>query len=196
MHFKISSAICFNLGHSKILSSGNGLKPPMTLISLKAPRTCNKCWCPCHDRYGACFLPGLFVYKKNFKIGRTFWMVSDTGFIFHICCLWDKGRFFDIKVKVICQGQTSRSWFSKMAWDGWERGHLCFTNISCLSLLCACSTSLLKTLWEKGVLPITSNFSFSHNVFYLFEELSGIFIKFEIVVCKLFQFGSLKFVVW
>ena len=29
---------------------------------------------------------------------------------------------------------------------------------------------------------------------YPFEELSAIFIKFEIVVCKLFQ--SLKFVVW
>ena len=26
--------------------------------------------------------------------------------------------------------------------------------------------------------------------------LSAIFVKFEIVVCKLFQFGSLKFVVW
>ena len=30
-----------------------------------------------------------------------------------------------------------------------------------------CSTSLLKTLWEKKLL-ITSNFSFSHSVFYLF----------------------------
>ena len=32
-----------------------------------------------------------------------------------------------------------------------------------------CSTSTLKTLWE--------NFSFSHSVFYLFEELSAIFIR-------------------
>ena len=31
-----------------------------------------------------------------------------------------------------------------------------------------CSTSLLKTLWEKEKLLVTSNFSFSHNVFYLF----------------------------
>ena len=52
-----------------------------------------------------------------------------------------------------------------------------------------CSTSLLKTLWEKEKLLVTSNFSFSHSVFYLFEELSAIFIEFEIVVCKLFQFG-------
>ena len=44
---------------------------------------------------------------------------------------------------------------------------------------------------------ITSNFSLSHRVFYHFGELSAIFMKFEIVVCKLFQFGkSLNFVVW
>ena len=52
-----------------------------------------------------------------------------------------------------------------------------------------CSTSLLKTLWEKEKLLVPSNFSFSHSVFYTFEELSSIFIKFEIVVCKLLQFG-------
>ena len=34
-----------------------------------------------------------------------------------------------------------------------------------------------------------SNFSFSHCVFYPFGELSAIFIKFEIVVCKLIEFG-------
>ena len=34
-----------------------------------------------------------------------------------------------------------------------------------------------------------SNFSFSHSVFYPSEELSAIFIEFEIVVCKFFQFG-------
>ena len=32
-----------------------------------------------------------------------------------------------------------------------------------------------------------SNFSFSHNVFYPFAELSAIFIKFENVVCKLLE---------
>ena len=54
-----------------------------------------------------------------------------------------------------------------------------------------CSTSLLKTLWEKEKLLVTSNnfFSFSHIVFYPFRELSTIFIKFKIVVCKLFEFG-------
>ena len=50
-------------------------------------------------------------------------------------------------------------------------------------------TNLFKTLWEKEKLLVMSNFSFSHSVFYPFEELSSIFIKFKIVVCKLFQFG-------
>ena len=48
--------------------------------------------------------------------------------------------------------------------------------------------SFMKTLWETQKLLITSNFSFSLSVFYPFGELSSIFIKFEIVVCKLFQF--------
>ena len=48
--------------------------------------------------------------------------------------------------------------------------------------------SLLKTLWQKEKWLVTSHFSFSHSVFYQFEELSSIFIKFEIV-CKLFLFG-------
>ena len=62
--------------------------------------------------------------------------------------------------------------------------------------LCVCSTSLLKTLWEMEKSLVMRNFSFSLSVFYLFEELSAIFNEFEIVVCKLFQFGlSLKFVV-
>ena len=54
--------------------------------------------------------------------------------------------------------------------------------------LCVCSTGLSKTLWEDEKLLVTSNFSFSHSVFYPFEELPAIFILFEIVVCKLFQF--------
>ena len=52
-----------------------------------------------------------------------------------------------------------------------------------------CNTNLLKTLWEKEKLLVTSNFSFSNSVFYPFGERSAIFIKFEIVVSKLFQFG-------
>ena len=55
-----------------------------------------------------------------------------------------------------------------------------------------CSTSVLKTLWEKEKLLVTSNFSFSLSVFYLFEEFSAIFVKFEIVVCNVFQFGRVQ----
>ena len=36
-------------------------------------------------------------------------------------------------------------------------------------------------------LLVTSNFSFSHSVFYPFRELPDIFNKYEIVVCKLIQ---------
>ena len=52
-----------------------------------------------------------------------------------------------------------------------------------------CNTSLLKTLWEKEKLHVTSNFSFSHSVFYPFGKLSAIFVKLKIVVCKPFEFG-------
>ena len=51
-----------------------------------------------------------------------------------------------------------------------------------------CSTSLLKTLGEQEKLLI-SNFSFSPSVIYMFRESSAIFIKTEIVICKLFHFG-------
>ena len=51
-----------------------------------------------------------------------------------------------------------------------------------------CSTSLLKTLWEKEKLLVTSNFPFTHSVFYCLRELSAIFVKFKIVICGLFQF--------
>ena len=52
-----------------------------------------------------------------------------------------------------------------------------------------CSTSLLKKLREKEKLLVTSNFFFSHSVFYLFGQLPAILIKLKIVVCKLCQFG-------
>ena len=55
-----------------------------------------------------------------------------------------------------------------------------------------CDTSFLKTLWEKEKLLITSNFSFSHSIFYPCGELFAIFIKFEIVICKLVQFGRVQ----
>ena len=55
-----------------------------------------------------------------------------------------------------------------------------------------CSKSLLKTVWGKKKLLVASNFSFSHCVFYSFGELSVIFTKFNIVVCKLFEFERVQ----
>ena len=55
-----------------------------------------------------------------------------------------------------------------------------------------CSRSLLKTLQEKEKLLVTSNFSFSHNVFYPVGQLSAILIKLKIVVCNFFQFEGVQ----
>ena len=58
-----------------------------------------------------------------------------------------------------------------------------------------CSTSLLKTLWEKEKLLVTSNFSFSPVFSTLLQNF--IFIKFKIVVCNpLSDWKSVKSVVW
>ena len=45
-------------------------------------------------------------------------------------------------------------------------------------VLRVCSTCPLKIMWEKEKLLITSNFSFSHIVFYPFGELSAAYSKF------------------
>ena len=58
--------------------------------------------------------------------------------------------------------------------------------------VCSCRTSLLKTLWEKEKLLLSSNFSFSHSIFYLFGELSSISVKYEIVDRNFFQFGRVQ----
>ena len=57
-----------------------------------------------------------------------------------------------------------------------------------LVFLRVCRKLLSKTLWEKEKLLVTSNFSFSHSVFYSSGKLSAIFIKLKIVVCKPFEF--------
>ena len=54
-------------------------------------------------------------------------------------------------------------------------------------ILRVCSTNLLKALWEKEKLLVTSNFSLSHSFFYHIGELSSIFIKFKTVVCRIFS---------
>ena len=60
-----------------------------------------------------------------------------------------------------------------------------------------CTMSALKTLWEKEKLLVTSNFSFSHRIFYLFQELFTVFIKFKIVCLQTLSiWKSQKFAVW
>ena len=53
-----------------------------------------------------------------------------------------------------------------------------------------CSSRLLKTLWEKEKLLGTNNFSFSHSVWYLFEELSAVFIRLKLLSAISFSFGK------
>ena len=53
-----------------------------------------------------------------------------------------------------------------------------------------CSTRFMKTLWEKEKLLETSNFSFSHSVFYLFGELSDVFVLLK--SCRLKTLISLE----
>ena len=84
-----------------------------------------------------------------------------------------------------CRLQTLSVWKS-LKFVVWERVNP-FPNQPWF--LRVCSTNILKTLREKEKLIVTSNFSFSHNVFYPFEELSATFIRSKIVVFKLFQFG-------
>ena len=57
--------------------------------------------------------------------------------------------------------------------------------------LCTCSSSLLKTLWEKEKLLIThaQHFLFVPTVF---TTLSAISIKFKIVACKVFHFVRVR----
>ena len=43
--------------------------------------------------------------------------------------------------------------------------------------------------WENDKLLIMGNLSFSQSVIYCFGEFSTLLIKFETLVCKLFQFG-------
>ena len=61
------------------------------------------------------------------------------------------------------------------------------------------AVQVLKTLSDKEKLLVTSNFSFSHSVFYPLRELSVIYIKFKIqnyCLQSLSVWKSLKFVIW
>ena len=50
------------------------------------------------------------------------------------------------------------------------------------------AVQVLKTLWEKEKLLMTSNFSFSHSVSTFLRVFFSIFIKYKIFASKLYQF--------
>ena len=54
------------------------------------------------------------------------------------------------------------------------------------------AVQVLKTLWGKDKLLVTSNFSFSYSIFYPPRELFAAFTKFRIVACKLLQSGRVS----
>ena len=69
-------------------------------------------------------------------------------------------------------------------------GLICVNRWSVLSSLC--SRGLLKTPWEKKKLLVTSNFSFSHSVFYPFGELSTISSKLKLSSTNAFSWEESK----
>ena len=56
-------------------------------------------------------------------------------------------------------------------------------------VLRVCSRSLLKTLWEKEKLLVTSNFSFSHSVLYSFVYFQPFPSKLKVLSANFFKFG-------
>ena len=58
--------------------------------------------------------------------------------------------------------------------------------------LCICSIHLLKTLWEKEKLLVTSNFSFSLSILHPFGKLSAIFINSNMSSANSFSLEELK----
>ena len=56
---------------------------------------------------------------------------------------------------------------------------------------------LMKTLWEKEKMLVTSIFSFSHNIFFFIKDKFRVLDNTEFVVCECFQFEQGKTrVVW
>ena len=133
------------------------------------------------------------VKKKNYSLPNY----SDTDYVRtypYITPMINTGKCLHVFLKCGTNGKMTQEYSLLMPlmkeafWLPVEKKPFnSFTNHP--SFLHVCSTSLLKTLWEKEKLLITSNFSFSPTVFYPFWEIYIIFIKLKIVICKLFQFG-------
>ena len=119
-------------------------------------------------------VPAFSSFPRLFSKGLFLGVVESWGFIREIEVFTDNKTDATQNVK-LGVGKTESRVFNPLPNKPW--------------FLHVCNSSLLKTLWEKEKLLVMSNFSFSHSVFYLFGELSAISVKFEIVVCKHFEFG-------
>ena len=94
--------------------------------------------------------------------------------------------------------------FQKACFPGASKGVIVWEWVNRLNplpnkplFLCVCRASLLKTVWEKEKLLITSNSYFSRSVFYTFCELSAILHQIKNYCLQtLSVWKSLKFVVW
>ena len=124
-----------------------------------------------------------FVPMKIISPWREFHRTWELTLPYYSEYLRPRGRrlfnhFLNGKFKTLANGKSLQTTISNKTLSQTSPGFLSVSN-----------TSLLKTPWEKEKLLVTSNFSFSHSVFYPFGKLSTIYIKMKIVVCKLFQFG-------
>ena len=83
-------------------------------------------------------------------------------------------------------------WFSKASLSRVVKTRDCLVRVNPFPnkpwFLRDCITSLLKAQQEKEKVLVMSNISFSCSAFYLFQELSATFNKFQIFICKHFQF--------
>ena len=74
-----------------------------------------------------------------------------------------------------------------------EAGHFVLTLSQTIPGFYVSGTTLLKTQWEKEKLLVTSNFSFSHSVFYPFGGLIGVFNSISVLSQRQFTlFMSFK----
>ena len=88
------------------------------------------------------------------------------------------------KLLVTSNFSFSHSVFKRLVSQGRQKVSLCGNGLTLSKptlnpfpnkpwFLRVCSASLLKTLWEKEKLLVTSNFSFTHSVFYPFLPFSS-----------------------
>ena len=131
-------------------------------------------------------LPNFNNLEPLQNIVRNGEIVNQHFLLFPQCFLSYQKDITPFEQQRSCYLQTHSIWDKAKTSFSWYRVHP-FPNKPLF--LRVCSTSLMKTLWEKEKLLMTSNFSFSNSVFYPFRELSTVLIKFKIVICKFFEFG-------